>query len=311
MRNVRRYGSLPAVLLMLLCLRGDWFCQQARAAVPLQAQPVAFHAHRSSAGDLALGGDLAGAPQGSRIYLRYEDLLRLPQTTYTIDDDPNFHGRTIISGVPLSELAALFGKPGASDLIVAICYDRYRSNYPADYVRAHRPMLVLRIDGKLRDHWPPSEYGGSMGPYLISHPAFTPSFTILSHKDEMQIPFGVTEIDFRSQARVFGAIRPPGNWPESSTVRQGYVIARQDCFRCHNSGPEGGEMADRDWRILAAWATSEPELFSAYIHDPRSIMPSAKMPAHAEYDAATLHALTSYFQAMHDCSPIAPGGKIR
>jgi len=199
-----------------------------------------LHLHRASPGDLEVGGELAGLPPGSTRFIRYEDLLRLPQENYTVRDDTNFHGKTDIGGVALETLVRKLGKTPDDSLIVAICYDRYRTNYPRDYLAAHRPVLVLRIDGKLRDQWPPSENGGPVGPYLISHPFFKPAFKVLSHEDEPQIPFGVTRIEVRRESVVFGAIRPPGTWAEGSTVAQGYAIARQDCFRCHNRGAEGG-----------------------------------------------------------------------
>jgi cytochrome c2 len=251
---------------------------------------------RQSPGDLEIGGELANLPSGSVRYVRYEDLLALPQETYTVSDDTNFRGATEISGVPLQALAGMFGQAAHSDLIVAICYDKYRSNYPADYLAAHHPMLVLKINGKLRDAWPKSEYNTAMGPYLISHPRFTPSFTVLSHKDEAQIPFGVTRIEFRSEAKVFGAIRPPGEWAEDSAVWQGYRIARQDCYRCHNMGQEGGQLAARSWLILSAWAATDAMRFQQYIHAPRTVMPGATMPAHGDYDDRTLDALTAYFK---------------
>ncbi len=81
------------------------------------------------------------------------------------------------------------------------------------------------------------------GRMLILHPAFKPAFKILSHWDEAQIPYGVTRLEFRRESEVFGAIRPRGYWPAKSQVTQGYLIARQDCFRCHNMGAEGGTMA--------------------------------------------------------------------
>ncbi len=255
---------------------------------------VALRQTRSSPGDLELSGALAGLPAGSHRFLRYEDLLRLPLVTYMISDDSNFHGRTRITGVALTTLAELFA--GKSTMVSAVCYDDYQSNYPSEYLLAHHPILVLKIDGKLRDQWPLSEYGGPLGPYLISHPPFTPSFTVLSHKDEAQIPFGVTRIEFASEARVFGAIRPPGAWGTNSTAWMGYEIARQDCYRCHNMGTEGGFKAQRSWLILGAWAATDPALFRAYIHQPRSIMKSAQMPAHTDYDRATLAALTAYFR---------------
>ena len=127
---------------------------------------------------------------------------------YTVSDDSNFAGKTEISGVALDELARLIGSAPEDLLIVAICYDKYRTNYPRDYLAAHHPLLVLRINGQIREHWPPSEYGGSMGPYLISHPFFKPAFKVLSHEDEPQIPFGVVRLEFRTESEVFGAIRP-------------------------------------------------------------------------------------------------------
>jgi mono/diheme cytochrome c family protein len=251
---------------------------------------------RSSEGDLEVGGELNGLPAGTTRYVRYQDLLSLPQESYTISDDTNFKGETEISGVALTTLARLFGQAAHSDLIVAICYDKYRSNYPSDYLAAHHPIVVLKINGQLRDKWPPSEYGGALGPYLISHPTFKPSFSVLSHKDEAQIPFGVTRLDFRTESVVFGAIRPNGRWAKDSPVSEGYQIARQDCFRCHGLYGEGGDRASRSWLVLSAWAATDPERFQQYIHEPQSVQSNAKMPAHGDYDQATLAALTAYFK---------------
>jgi mono/diheme cytochrome c family protein len=264
---------------------------------PVKSAParISLIAERSSPGDLEIGGELAGLPAGAVRYVRYEDLLALPQESYTISDDTNFKGQVEISGVALITLAKLFGQTAHSNLILAICYDKYRSNYPSDYLAAHRPILVLKINGQLRNQWPQSEYGGSLGPYLISHPTFRPSFTVLSHKDEAQIPFGVTRIDFRTESVVFGTILPKGKWAQDSPVWQGYQIARQDCFRCHGLYGEGGERASRSWLVLAAWAATDSSRFQQYIHNPQSIQASAKMPAHADYDQDTLAALTAYF----------------
>jgi mono/diheme cytochrome c family protein len=251
---------------------------------------------RSSPGDLEVGGELAGLPPGSTRYVRYEDLLRLPQQTYTVRDDSNLRPGTVIGGVALTTLARLFGQSPRSTLIVAICYDRYRTNYPLDYLAEHRPLLVLRINGKLRDQWPRSTSGDSLRPYLISHPFFKPAFKVLSHEDEPQIPYGVVRIEFRREAVVFGAIRPPGNPATGSPVEQGYRIARQDCFRCHNSGPEGGQMAGKSWQQLGAMAAADPARFERIILNPASVTRGARMPGEPGYDRATLRALTAYFK---------------
>lgn len=274
-------------------------------SVPAPDSKTILRLERSSVGDLEVGGDLAGVAPGSTRYVRYEDLLQLPQETYSVSDDSNFRGTTEIGGVALSTLAQILGQ--SADMMVAICSDHYRANYPTDYLSAHHPLLVLRINGKERDQWPASAEGGSMAPYLISHPSFKPSFKVLSHEDEPQIPYAVTRIEFRREADVFGPIRPRGNWPADSPVEQGYVIARQDCFRCHNMGLEGGTMAARSWLQLAMTANLDPMRFQYTIRDPRSVKRGAKMPAHKDYDDATLQALTEYFRTfvtpMHGVRP--------
>jgi len=278
------------------------------AAAPADDWRTLLHTERSSAGDLELGGELAGIhpsdkdpslvatgiQAGQTRYVSYEDLLRLPQETYTIADDSNFQGKTEIGGVALSTLAETFG--ATTDMLVAICNDQYQTHYPADYITAHHPLLVLRINGQDRDHWPTTSTGDSLGPFLISHPQFKPSFKVLSHEDEPQIPYGVVRIDFRKTSEVFGAIQPSGKWETDSPIGMGYVIARQDCFRCHNMGAEGGTMAQRTWRQLAAIADKHPERFRAIIRNPAAVAPGAKMPGQPGYDEATLDALTAYFK---------------
>jgi mono/diheme cytochrome c family protein len=255
-----------------------------------------LRSERSSASDLEVGGDLSGVAAGAKRYIRYADLL--PQVRYTVSDDSNLKRTVEIQGVPLETLAQELGADaGAGDLMaVAICSDGYRANYPRDYLAAHRPVLVLKIDGEGPERWPKSADGGPLGPYMISHPFFKPAFKVLSHEDEAQVPFAVIEVYIRRESVVFGAIQPKGNWPAESAVEQGYVIARQDCFRCHNRGAEGGTLAGRSWTELGTMAAEDPKRFRQTIHDPQSVTPGAKMPAHGSYDAATLDALTAYFR---------------
>jgi mono/diheme cytochrome c family protein len=274
-----------------------WLAAAALTSMPAAAQ-IVLHGERSSSGDLEVGGELKSLPAGATRYIRYQDLLRLPQETHWVSDDPNFRGRTKIEGVSLESLTRLLGGDAAAAglMVVAICYDEYRTNYPREYLAAHHPLLVLRINGQARDHWPRSENGGPLGPYLISHPFFKPAFKVLSHQDEAQIPFGVTRIELRRQSVVFGAIRPPGQWPAGSAVAQGYAIAQQDCFRCHNMRGEGGTMARNSWLQLAEDAQEDGSRFKQTIRNPVSVKSDAKMPAHADYDDATLNALLAYFK---------------
>jgi mono/diheme cytochrome c family protein len=253
---------------------------------------------RLSALDLEIGGELAGVPAGTTRYITHDDLMALPQTTYTVADDPNFAGPTQISGVPLEELFRDFGANPDSDLIVAICGDQYRANYPQSYIAAHHPLLVLSVNGKLPSEWPKDAegHGSDMGPYMISHSKFTPSFTILAHHDEAQIPWGVVRLEFRNAKTVFGAIAPHGPRASAPQVQDGYRIAQQNCFRCHNMGDEGGHKAVRPWLVLSAWATASPEHLAAYVRNPQASNPRAQMPGNPGYDDATVRALIAYFQ---------------
>ena len=157
-----------------------------------------------------MSGALAGLPPESTRYITREELLAMPQANFTVTDDTNFTGPTKIRGVKLEDLARTLGASSASDMVVAICDDGYRANYPQAYLAAHHPVLVLEVNGKPPAGWPKDseEHTFDMGPYMISHPKFTPSFKILSHADEAQIPWGVVRIEFRDEKIVFGAIAP-------------------------------------------------------------------------------------------------------
>jgi len=253
---------------------------------------------RTSLLDLELGGDLAKLPPHSTRYLSREDLLLLPQVNFTVTNDANFAAPTQITGVPLEELTRQLAENPNSALTIAICNDKYRANYPRDYIAAHHPVLVLKINGQPPSGWPKDAEGQNLdvGPYMISHPSFTPSFKILSHNDEPQIPWGILRVEFRDEATVFGAIAPRGPQASDPQVQASYRIAQQNCFHCHNMGDAGGQKAGHPWLVLSAWATSSPEFFTAYVHNPKDKDPHSTMPAFPEYDAATLRALVAYFQ---------------
>jgi mono/diheme cytochrome c family protein len=257
------------------------------------------HTQRLAATDLEISGDLEGFPAKATRYLTREDLLTLPQTTYTVIDDSNFTGPTEISGVLLEDLVhALAGAPDA-DLVIAICDDQYHAHYPRPYLAGHRPLLVLKVNGQPPERWPKDAegHGQNMGPYMISHREFTPSFKILAHQDEPQIPWGVVRLEFRNEKTVLGAIVPHGPNSTDSAIQAGYRIAQQNCFRCHNTRDEGGKKAHHPWLVLSAWATADPGHFAAYVRNPQSENPLAQMSPNPAYDDATLQALTAYFQA--------------
>jgi mono/diheme cytochrome c family protein len=292
-------GCLAALCLLLTEGMATDHAKQQRDATPIKAtRSVKLRVERQSPTDLELGGELARVPRGATRYITREDLLTLPQVTYTVADDSNFTGPTKISGVLLEEFTRSLGAAPQAEMVVAICDDKYRANYPHDYVAAHHPLLVLTINGQPPSSWPKDSegHGYDMGPYMISHPAFTPSFKIFSHADEPQIPWGVVRIELRNEHAVFGAIAPRGDRATTRLVKAGYRIAQQNCFRCHNMGREGGQKSGISWLVLSTRAVTSPQYFAAYVRDPQSRNSHAEMPGNPGYDDATIGALIAYFQ---------------
>src|ERR1700722_19870611 len=99
-----------------------------------------LHATRQAPTDLEVGGATSGAGQ----FISYQDLLHLPQGSFTTSHDSNFPAPAQVSGVALDQLRRLLGAGG--DMVVAICEDGYRSNYPASYLASHHPVLVLTVN---------------------------------------------------------------------------------------------------------------------------------------------------------------------
>jgi len=261
-------------------------------------QKLVLHDSRTSPTDLELSGDVPGTSDYAGRYVTYSELLGLPQVTFTVTDDPNFPGKAEIKGIYLDELLRTLGIPNENTLIAANSDDGYEGHYTVEYRAAHHPILVLEVNGKKLQIAKRSSSDGIYGPYLISHPLFTTRYRILAHAEEAQIPNGVLEVRFLKQDEVFHSIEPRGDFAAGSPQMQGYLIARQNCFRCHNAGAYGGRKAGISWSVLGKIAMIKPDFFKGYIKDPESESAYAEMPGSPEYDDATLGAITAYFQAI-------------
>jgi mono/diheme cytochrome c family protein len=276
-----------ALILILIC-----------AAFAVAQSPQSWQEKRQLASELEVSGELTGLPPGSTRYINRDELLALPQVNLTITGDPNFSVPVKIRGVKLEELVRRFAAAPASAMVVAICDDGYRASYPHDYLAAHHPVLVLQVNGEPPSNWPKAaeDHAADMGPYMITNPKFSPGFKVLSHVDEAQIPWGVVSIEIRDEKTVFGPITPSGQKANDRDVQDGFRIAAQNCFRCHDAGGEGGQKSGRSWDTLGALAAGSPKDFAAYIRAPLSLNPHSQMPANPQYDDATLDALTNYFR---------------
>ncbi len=255
---------------------------------------------RSSPSDLEITGMIEGIEPGGVRYVSYEHLLTLPQVTVSVTGDDNFaelpQERINVTGVYLDVLAKALGAMPESDLMDALCSDGYRTNYPRSYILTHRPIFALKINGQRVQEWAAQKHIDDPGPYFITHAHFVPSFNVLSLEELPQIPAQMVQLEFSSSQRVYGAIAPRGNYAADSDVMLGYRIAKQHCYRCHNMGSHGGTKAGKSWETLGARADKSPAYFVSHIRDPQSVDPKATMPANANFDDATVQALTAYFK---------------
>jgi mono/diheme cytochrome c family protein len=201
-----------------------------------------------------------------------------------------------LSGVALDTLLAGLGINGAKQMIAASAGDGYEAHYTAEYRAAHHPFLVLRVGDAEPAKWSKGPEGENYGPYLISHASFTPTSHVLAHKEESQIPYGVVGLRFLDEDAVLKELRPPGA-AAASPAMQGYRIVLQNCLRCHREGDVGGTKSPFGWPQMALIAQGNPTAFGKYVVRPNSINPEANMPANPDYDAATIAALTAYFQS--------------
>ncbi len=288
------HTSRSLVALLVLC--GMTVCT---AAIET-GRRVVLQTERHALSDLELGGSLQGVPEGQTRFVSYNSLLSLPQETYTVTDDTNF-GKTVqISGVSLAKLPGWLGAQDGATMVIAICDDKYAAHYPASYVNAHHPLLVLKVNGMEPDQWPLSVDRLPMAPYMISHPSFKPSFRVLSHDDEAQVPWAVVRLDLRREQTVYAPIEPQGAAAKDPVVQQGYAIARQNCFRCHSRSGEGGQKSKVHWRDLAHEAVMNPTRFDGYVRHPKNINPQSQMAASPQYDDATLNALRRYYASFQE-----------
>jgi hypothetical protein len=267
-------------------------------AVSGKANALELHAGRVSPYDLALTGSLAGVGAGETRYARWSDLRALPTSELTVSGE-FVAGPEVLTVVYLSDLwKALPVAPG-SDCLLATCADGYASVFTAGFISAYRPFLVLEIDGKGPEAWPPKGLDYNPGPYVITvSPNLAPAFS--HYRDaEHKKPWGVTTLEVASYSERYGAIYS-GRWGAlSPAARDGREIWINSCASCHQgpAGIFGGTKADRPFQVIAAYAGYDRAYFTKYVRSPKSLVPCAKMEAHPHYTDDELSGLIGFITA--------------
>jgi len=270
------------------------------AAAAAGTQQLPTMGQRSSPQDLEISGEVPGLAAGASRFVSYAALGQLPQVNFRVRNDENFSGPVELSGVSLDALLAALGVDGKDALIAAISSDGYEAHYTVAYRAEHHPFLVLKIDGREPAQWKPGPDGEKYSPYVISEPNFVPAFHVLAHKDMAQIPFGVTGLKLYSEKATLAVLEPKSG---GAAAMEGYRIAVQNCLRCHRAGNIGGTKSPFGWPQMGLIAQGNAAAFGKYIVRPNAVNPEANMPPNPEYDAATIAALTAYFQNVAKSGP--------
>lgn len=249
------------------------------------AMALAFHSARQAPQDLPI--DLG--PGRGRVYVSYGALRALPQTSARVQGELGA-GTERVQGVLLGELARALGVPAGAG-VLAPCSDGYLSVYSPAFIARYRPLLVLTIDGRPPEQWPPPGMNDNPGPYLIVVAEdLAPGVSRvrdIRHKE----PWGVTGLRFVRLDEAFAAL--------PRTPALGRELWINCCASCHagpSPGTPGGAKAGpaAGFAALQALARSDPVYFRRYVRQPTALVPGARMEANPDYGEADLDALTAF-----------------
>ncbi len=239
--------------------------------------------------------DSKGNP-AKAVYYSHDQLLTLPTVTVKTERDPNTNRPATYTGVYIGDLFEAFGADASFDVIGTHSVDNYKQYDDRDYIAKHRPILLLKFDGKLPLDWPPGEDGTALGPYCVVHESFTPGEKIYGYIEKPRSPHAVVWLELTSYSRSLGRFTPKQseNNPE---ILKGQKIAVGSCSSCHNIGNVGGQMGI-PWSSLAATAVTDKDNFRKKVIDPKSLNVTSHMPPQPTFDDETFNALEAYFKAM-------------
>jgi hypothetical protein len=262
-----------------------------------KAHALELHAEKSSPFDLALKGRLEGVPAGETRYLRRAELEALPTRVLKLTGE-FVPGEQEVTVVMLDDVLAKLTRAADADALIAVCNDGYASIYTSEFMAEYKPFLVLAINGKGPETWPPEGLTFNPGPYVISITGQlapdAPALLDAGHKR----PWGVDTIEFVNYKERFGLWYEGALKDASPLIAEGRDIWINSCFSCHNAPQKslGGIKAARPIQIVATHAAYNPEYFKTYVRDPKKLNPIATMEPHPHYTDAQLDALIAFLK---------------
>lgn len=256
------------------------------------------HPERASPLDLEVITWGASATSKREAYVRWEEWATLSTTTHSLSGVFG-RGEWAVRSVPLESVWAALSPSPAADLLIATCADGYVSVFPKEFVTKYQPIVVLEINGKGPQEWPPPGLRYNPAPYVILvSDQIVPAVADLLDPTHKR-PWAVTKIEFAQRTDTFALLFAGKRASLSSRGREGREIWIHSCASCHR-GPDGsfgGTKSDRPFEVLAAHAAHNPDFFRRYVRDPQGVVAGAKMQAHRHYTDQHLEALIAFLTA--------------
>lgn len=253
---------------------------------------------RTSPFDLAVRGRFGSSPTEGERYVRWADLRRLPTQPIVLSGE-FVQGEQTVTALFLEDLWRALRVEPSADVVLASCTDGYASVFRRDFVAAHRPFLVLEIDGRGPEHWPPAGLSFNPGPYVITvSERLSPGVGRLLDVDHKR-PWGVAALEFARYGQRFAPVLT-GRWEHlSSRAGEGREIWVNSCASCHigPGGLFGGSKSGRPFEVIAAHAGYNRDYFRRYVRDPKALNPAATMQPHPHYTDAQIDALIAFILA--------------
>lgn len=278
-----------------------WICAWV-ALMPMgmvdTASALELHRERTSPFDLALTGRLAGVAAGETRYVRWAELRAMPTALLRLTDE-FVPGDQEVTVVFLAELWKQLPRGNGTDALLTTCGDGYAAVFKEEFIARYRPFLVLEINGRGPEQWPPEGLKFNPGPYVISvskevEPAVA-RFLDAEHKK----PWGVTTLELANFSERFRAIYSGAWMAPVPRVAEGREIWINSCACCHQGPAQifGGTKSEQPFAVVQAIACWNPEFFRKYVRDPKSLIPLATMEPHPHYTDAQLAALIAFIAA--------------
>lgn len=257
-----------------------------------------LHAARASPFDLAVAGLVEGVPEGGEAYVRWADLRALRVRAINVEGEFG-PGTMRVTALYLQDVLDRLPLRAGADTVLADCTDGYLSVFQREFIAAWKPFVILEINGRGPEAWPPEGISFNPAPYIITvSDVVAPGVSRLpdiSHKR----PWGVMRLRIVGYEAAFAPFHSGPLVALPAQAAEGRDLWVNSCLSCH-AGPRGGPggtKSDRPIGVLHAHAAYNPSYFMQYVRNPKSINPAALMEPHPHYTDGQLRAIMAFLQA--------------